>query len=139
MTMEECVNMYKSFVVPYFLYCLPVWGGSLNAENDPITKLQNKVLRVLTHTKRTGDAWNYVRNIVLPVKELYKLEVAKFCIKHFKGLLPNNFSDTIMPIISKQDIVDVTITSSNLNNVQKVQIAPLRQIVYAHGIRYHIF
>ena len=117
MTMEECVNMYKSFVVPYFLYCLPVWGGSLNAENDPITKLQNKVLRVLTHTKRTGDAWNYVRNIVLPVKELYKLEVAKFCIKHFKGLLPNNFSDTIMPKFANQ-VHNIQTRHSRCHNYQ---------------------
>ena len=28
MNLEECINMYKSFIVPYLLYCLPVWGSS---------------------------------------------------------------------------------------------------------------
>ena len=46
MNMEECVNMYKTFIVPYLLYCLPVWGGKVGSQNDPIIKSQNKVLRI---------------------------------------------------------------------------------------------
>ena len=82
MNIKECINMYKSFIVPYLLYCLPVWGSTINTESDPIIKTQNKVLRVLTNTRRTEDAWSYVRDTVLPVKYLYKLEIAKFCYKH---------------------------------------------------------
>ena len=97
MNIEECINMYKSFIVPYLLYCLPVWGSSINTDNDPIIKTQNKVLRVLTCTRRTEDAWSYVRNTVLPIKQLYKLEVAKFCFKHSRKILPDIFADKIMP------------------------------------------
>ena len=97
MNMEECINMYKTFIVPYLLYCLPVWGGTVGSQNDPIIKSQNKVLRILTTTKRTEDAWSYVRSTVLPIKELYKLEVAKFCYKHSRKILPRTFSATIMP------------------------------------------
>ena len=117
MNMEECINLYKSFVVPYFLYCLPVWGGSLNSKSDVITKVQNKVLRVLTHTKRTDDAWCHVRNAVLPVKELYKIEVAKFCIKHSKGLLPNNFSENVMPNFANQ-VHNIQTRHSRCHNYQ---------------------
>ena len=102
MNLEECINMYNSFIVPYLLYCLPVWGHTLNSRNDPIIKVQSRVLRVLTTTGRTEDAWSYVRNAVLPVKELYKLEIAKFCFKQSKGLLPNIFSKTLMPIFSNE-------------------------------------
>ena len=94
--------VHKSFIVPYLLYCLPVWGHTLNSQNDPIVKVQSRVLRVLTSTGRTEDAWSYVRNAVLPIKQLYKLEVAKFCFKHSKGLLPNIFSETVMPIFANE-------------------------------------
>ena len=97
MNIKECINMYKSFIVPYLLYCLPVWGSTINTESDPIIKTQNKVLRVLTNTRRTEDAWSYVRNTVLPVKYLYKLEIAKFCYKHSRKILPKVFADAIMP------------------------------------------
>ena len=97
MNIEECINMYKTFIVPYLMYCLPVWGGTVSSQHDPIIKSQNKVLRILTTTKRTEDAWSHVRNTVLPIKELYKLEVAKFCYKHSRKLLPTIFSNTVMP------------------------------------------
>ena len=97
MNIEECINMYKTFIVPYLMYCLPVWGGTVSSQHDPIVNSQNKVLRILTTTKRTEDAWSYVRNTVLPIRELYKLEVAKFCYKHSRKLLPTIFSDTVMP------------------------------------------
>ena len=96
MNIEECINMYKTFIVPYLLYCLPVWGSSINTENDVIIKTQNKVLRVLTNTRRTEDAWSYVRNTVLPIEELFKLEVAKFCFKHTRKILPSIFADKII-------------------------------------------
>ena len=38
MNLEECIDMYKSFIVPYLLYCLPVWGSTISAVNDPIIK-----------------------------------------------------------------------------------------------------
>ena len=118
MNMDECINMYNSFVLPYFLYCLPVWGSSIQTNNnDPIINVQNKVLRVLTYTKRTGDAWKYVSDAVLPVTELYKIEVAKFCFKDYKGLLPNSFSKEVMPNFANR-IHNVGTRHSKYNNYQ---------------------
>ena len=117
MNIEECINMYKTFIVPYLLYCLPVWGSSINTENDVIIKTQNKVLRVLTNTRRTEDAWSYVRNTVLPIKELFKLEVAKFCFKHSRKILPSIFADKIMPTFAFE-IHNITTRHSIYHNYQ---------------------
>ena len=117
MNLEECINMYKSFIVPYLLYWLPVGGSTISSDNDPIIKTQNKVLSVLTNTRRTGDAWSYVCNTVLPVKELYKLEIAKFCFKHSRKILPTTFSDTIMPTFAF-NIHNITTRHSKYHNYQ---------------------
>ena len=109
--------MYQSFVLPYFLYCLPVWGSSINSKNDPIVNMQNKVLRVLTNTKRTEDAWYHVRDAVLPVEELYKIEVAKFCFKDSKGLLPNTFAKEVMPKFANE-VHNVSTRHSKHHNYQ---------------------
>ena len=89
MNLDECINMYNSFILPYLLYCLPVWGGSLRSLTDPIIKTQNQVLRILTYTRRTTDAWSYVSNTVLPIGALYKLEISKYCHKFIVCLLFN--------------------------------------------------
>ena len=117
MTMDECINMYSSFILPYLLYCLPVWGSALTSQNDPITNVQNKVLRILTNTARTEDAWSYVRNTVLPIKELYKLEVAKFCFKHSRNILPTIFAQEIMPTFAFE-IHNMTTRHSIYHNYQ---------------------
>ena len=120
MSMEECINMYKCFIEPYLLYCLPVWGSKLVAQNDPIIKVQSRVLRVLTNTGRTEDAWSYVRNAILPIKELYQLEVAKYCFRHYRGLLPTTFSKIVMPKFANE-IHDVITRHSRQNNNYQFQ------------------
>jgi len=117
MNLEECINMYNCFILPYLLYCLPVWGGTLTNQTDPIINVQNKVLRVLTNTKRTQDAWNYVRHKVLPVSDLYKVEIAKFCFKHTKRLLPSNFERVVMPVFANE-IHNIATRHSINNNYQ---------------------
>ena len=94
-----------------------MWGSSINAYNDIITKTQNKVLRVLTNTRRTEDAWTYVRDTVLPVTYLYKLEVAKFCYKHSRMSLPREFSDTVMPTFAF-NVHNITTRHSIYHNYQ---------------------
>ena len=59
MNQSECVNMYKTFVQPYFLYSIEVWGHTIQSENDILVKLQSKIIRILSDCKRTADAWKY--------------------------------------------------------------------------------
>ena len=94
---QDLITMYNCFVLPYLLYCLPLWGGSVQAENDVVIKIQNKVIRILFNTKRSDDGWREVINKLLPIKELYKVEIAKFCFKHVNNTLPEHFSHNVMP------------------------------------------
>ena len=89
--------MYRTFVEPFFLYCLPVWGHAIKSENDDLIKLQNKTLRVLFQCYRSEDAWRYANNNLLKLKQLYKHETAKLCFKHLTAQLPQTFSIENMP------------------------------------------
>ena len=104
MVKEDLINMYNSFIMPYLLYCLPLWGGSVKSNKDVVVKTQNKAMRILFNTKRTGDAWRHsldkTTHTILPIKELYKVEIAKFCYKHIKNDLPNHFINSVMPIFA---------------------------------------
>ena len=114
MDRKELLNMYNCFVLPYFLYCLPLWGGSVN-NNDIIAKVQNRVLRIICKTKRSEDAWKLVNDIVLPIRSLYKYEIAKYCYKHSENTLPKAFSDVIMPTFIS-DIHSISTKQSEYRN-----------------------
>ena len=36
------VNLYNTFVVPYLIYCVEIWGNACDSYLDPIIKLQKK-------------------------------------------------------------------------------------------------
>ena len=80
--------MYNSFILPYLLYCLPAWGGSITSKSDPIIKVQNRIIRVLTCKTHTAEAIEIVRNDVLEIENLYKLEVTKIAYDFFNYNLP---------------------------------------------------
>ena len=41
-------NLYFTFVYPYLIYCVEVWGNSCDTHLDPIIKFQKKCVRVIT-------------------------------------------------------------------------------------------
>ena len=41
-------NLYYTFVYPYLIYGVEIWGNACNAYIDPLIKLQKKCLRIIT-------------------------------------------------------------------------------------------
>ena len=80
--------MYRTFVEPFFLYCLPIWGHTTIHETDILRKMQNKTLRILFECKRTDDAWLATDNKILRLDKLFDHEVVKFCFNHHTNKLP---------------------------------------------------
>ena len=91
------IKMYKSFIQPYFLYAIEVWGHSVQSQTDILVKLQSKVLRIIYSYKRSDDAWRHNSNRISTVQMLYEQVIKRICIKHHAGLLPSYFSENIMP------------------------------------------
>ena len=94
---KECINMYKAFIQPYFLYAIEVWGHSIQSSTNTLVKLQSKVLRILYNYKRSEDAWRYNNGRILTLKELYNKVIQKVCFKHHMGIIPLCFTENTMP------------------------------------------
>ena len=93
----NCIDMYKTFIEPYFLYAIEAWGHSIQSENDPLIKLQSKILRILFNCYRTADAWKHSNGQIKDIRDLYSTVIRKLCMKHQFEALPKNFSVNIMP------------------------------------------
>ena len=101
LNMKDILSMYNCFILPYLSYCIPLWGSIDVSENDIIKKTQNKVLRIMTNTRRTHRAWEQLSNQkILSIDNLYKIEVAKICHKHIYSKLPTVFENNLMPKLS---------------------------------------
>ena len=79
---HQLINLFQSFVEPYITYCLPVWGGYLNMDSNsnPLTKIINRLKRIMTFTKRTHLANNKIT--LQNLKQYYTLEMAKTAYNH---------------------------------------------------------
>ena len=93
----DCINMYKTFIQPYFLYCIEVWGHTINSEQDILYRLQCRILRLLFNCKRSEDAWRHSDGKISSISNLYSSVIKKLCMKHHFEKLPHYFSKTIMP------------------------------------------
>ena len=100
MTDQECINMYKTFIQPYFLYAIEVWGHTVQSPTDILAHLQSKVLRIILNCKRSDDAWKHNNGRILPIKELYQIVIKKLCLKHHLEILPSYFTNNNMPAVN---------------------------------------
>ena len=100
---SDIINIYNSFIQPYFNYCITLWGASIRSKTDTLTVLQNKLLRIMFSCKRTTDAWEYDKNNqILQIEQLYLLEIAKLCFKHHTNTIPDSLSMTMPDICNER-------------------------------------
>ena len=97
---NECINMYKTFIQPYFLYAIEVWGHTVQSSTDILVHLQSKIARIIFNCKRSGDAWMHSNGRLLHITELYERVIKKLCLKHHMELLPSYFTSNNMPCLN---------------------------------------
>ena len=49
------INVYNAFGFPYLIYCVEVWGNALSTHIQPLVKLQNKIVRIITYSYHTTE------------------------------------------------------------------------------------
>ena len=75
------INLYNAFVFPYLINCVEVWGNALGTHIQPLVKLQNKIVRIITYSYHTTEQL-YTITRILPLKILVKQRI---------GLLMRNY------------------------------------------------
>ena len=53
LNIQSLIQLYSSFILPYLIYCVEIWGNTSMTYLDPIHKLQRKVLKIITHSKKS--------------------------------------------------------------------------------------
>ena len=76
------INLYNAFVFPYLIYCVEVCDNALSTHIQPLIKLQNKIVRIITSSSHTTEQL-YENTGILQFKTL---------VKHIIGLLMYSIS-----------------------------------------------
>ena len=75
-------TLYYTFLCPYFNYCIEVWGNTYSTYMDPLIKLQNRALRIITGSSRRVHLAPLYRKLkLLDLPNIYMYAVQLFMYK----------------------------------------------------------
>ena len=77
------ITSYYSFIYPYLCYCIEVWENTYKSYIEPLLRLQKKVLRIITGSKKlshTAPLFNELNNCTMSP---YKCLCINFIIRHY--------------------------------------------------------
>ena len=80
------INFYHAFIFPYLIYCVEVWGNALRKHVQPLIKLQNKILKIITPSHRfINKEQLYAHSGILPFNLLVKHRIGLLMYKLSNG------------------------------------------------------
>jgi len=88
--------IYYAFIHPHTLYCIEIYANTHTSYLNKLTKLNNKILRILQNKSlETHICELYINYNTLPIPELHKLQVLTLAHKHIhhQETLPEAFHD----------------------------------------------
>ena len=82
-------NLYYTFVYPYLIYGVEIWGNACNVYLDPLVKLQKKCLRIITFSSYLEHTEPLFHNLeILNFKQLVIHRIAMLMFKNSKEMVP---------------------------------------------------
>ena len=83
--------LYFSLIYPYLIYCSIVWGGACSSALHKIEVLQNRAIRIITHSPfRLSSSPLYKELHLLKFCDIYKMQVILFMYKCKNSFLPDS-------------------------------------------------
>ena len=83
------INLYYTFVYPYFSYCIHVWGKSYKTYVERIVKIQKKIVRMICNAKYLDHTDPlFLECKLLKVKSIYEYAISIFMYKIQNDLSP---------------------------------------------------
>ena len=87
------INLYYAFIFPYLIYCVEVWGNALCIHTQPLIKLQNKIIRIITNSHFLASSEKlYNETCILPFVTLVKYRIGLLMFKIAKLTVPISIS-----------------------------------------------
>ncbi len=83
------LTLYNSLILSHINYCLLIWGY----ENESVTKLQKKAVRIITLSKYNAHTEPIFKKLkLLKVEDILKLQQLKIYFKYTNNMLPWYFN-----------------------------------------------
>ena len=88
------VQLYYSFMYPYFCYCIEVWGSTYNTHLTSLYNIQKRALKIIFSLPiRTNTDFLFKKSHIFKLSEVYYYSVALFMFKYINGSLPSVFDN----------------------------------------------
>ena len=113
------IGVYHALVASHLQYCNLVWGNAANSVIDPLRKIQNRILRILSFAPYNCHNVSilYEDLQLLNLENIHKMAKGKFVYKHKAGKLPSNFSNYLL---NTSDIHSHNLRSRSCSSYSKV-------------------
>ena len=123
------ITIYNSFIYPYLLYGIEVWGTVSRCHFDTVFKLQKKAIRIIAsasyreHTKPL-----FLSHQILPLEKIYVFAISKLMYKFSNNRLPLIFNDMI--------IRNIQVHSHSTRHNQEIHVPQCRTTLFQNTFRY---
>jgi hypothetical protein len=89
-----CLSLYYSFLYPYLMYCIEVWGGTYPTTLTPLVTLQKRALRLVTFSDLLApSAPLFAETRIIPINKIHQFYALLFVFKFKSNLLPRIFNN----------------------------------------------
>jgi hypothetical protein len=123
------VTLYNSFIYPYLIYCIEVWGSAADIHISSLFRLQKKTIRIIKSAPFKATTKPLFRELkLLPLECIYRQRVCIFMFKFVKNMLPDVFDD----IFLRNTNINRRQTRQNYN----LKIPYCRTTMFQRTIRY---
>jgi len=86
--------LYNTFIQPYLIYCIEVWGSASDSHILPLIRIQKKAIRIVCSVPpRTHTYPLFVSLNILNIRKLYQYMATIFMFKHHHQQLPDHCND----------------------------------------------
>ena len=93
LNINTLLTLYYSFVFPYIVYCIEVWGSVNKLLFSSIFKLQKRAVRIIVSANyRAHTDPIFTKLKILPLHKVYQMRVLIFMFKFSNNTLPNIFT-----------------------------------------------
>ena len=87
---KALLNIYYSYIYPYFIYCIEVWGNASHCHLHPLFLLQKKIIRIMTFSPYLAHTETLFINLeILPLDKLILNKIAIMMYKYANDMLPS--------------------------------------------------
>ena len=86
------LTLYYTFIYPYFIYCIEIWGNASDIYLSQIIKLQKRAIRMIVSENYKAHTQPIYKQLkILPLKQVFEYFVILFMFKNVNNLVSNVF------------------------------------------------